>query len=130
MPEITVFPPQLWIIYAVSLVCCFMGFFRFVWFMSVGYGLSAAGIGAAMLVMSILGGRFNIVFAIQCILFIIYGFRLGGFLLIRELKNTRYREKMREVEEMRRCLRSWHSLCGLCAALSMCFSHPVLCTAC
>ena len=97
MPEITVFPPQLWIIYAVSLVCCFMGFFRFVWFMSVGYGLSAAGIGAAMLVMSILGGRFNIVFAIQCILFIIYGFRLGGFLLIRELKNTRYREKMREV---------------------------------
>ena len=46
MSEIQVFPPQIWILYLVSLACCCIGFFRFVWFMSVGYGLSTAGIGA------------------------------------------------------------------------------------
>lgn len=97
MSEIHVFPPQIWVIYLVSLACCCIGFFRFVWFMSVGYGLSSAGIGAALLVLSVTNGRFHPVFAAQCILFIVYGFRLGGFLLFRELKNEAYRKKMREV---------------------------------
>ncbi len=97
MSEIQVFPPQIWILYLVSLACCCIGFFRFVWFMSVGYGLSSAGIGAALLVLSIVNGRFDLVFAAQCVLFILYGFRLGGFLLIRELKKEAYRKKMREV---------------------------------
>lgn len=67
MSEIQVFPPQIWILYLVSLACCCIGFFRFVWFMSVGYGLSSAGIGAALLVLSIVNGRFDLVFAAQCV---------------------------------------------------------------
>ncbi len=80
----------------VALVCCSIGFKRFVWFMSVGYGLAAAGIGLTMLIMSFIKG-FNPLFVIQCILFMIYGIRLGGFLLIREMKNDSYRKKMAEV---------------------------------
>lgn len=90
------FPDNMWIFFVVALVCCSIGFKRFVWFMSVGYGLAAAGIGLAMLIVSFTKG-FNFLFVIQCILFMIYGIRLGGFLLIREMKNENYRKKMAEV---------------------------------
>ncbi len=91
-----IFPSNMWIFFVVALVCCSIGFKRFVWFMSVGYGLAAAGIGLTMLIMSFMKG-FNPLFVIQCILFMIYGIRLGGFLLIREMKNDSYRKKMAEV---------------------------------
>jgi len=92
-----VFPVEILIFLAVSAVCCFIGFFRFVWFLSVGYGLAAAGIGAGMLVYSIVSGNTSIGVIILCLLYVVYGIRLGGFLLIRELKNTQYRAKLKEV---------------------------------
>ena len=92
-----VFPALWWIPVIVSFLFCIMGFKRFVWFMSVGYGVSSAGIGLTMLIMSIVGGQFHWLYAVQCLLLTIYGIRLGGFLLLRELKNARYREKMRQV---------------------------------
>ncbi len=93
----SVFPKMIWLFYIVALVCCSIGFKRFVWFMSVGYGLASAGIGLTMFIVSLINKNFNILFLIQCILFIVYGIRLGGFLLIRELKNESYRKKMAEV---------------------------------
>ncbi len=90
-----VFPKMMWLFYVVALVCCSIGFKRFIWFMSVGYGLAAAGIGFTMLIISLTKG-FNFLFVIQCILFMIYGIRLGGFLLIRETKNVNYRKKLAE----------------------------------
>ena len=92
-----VFPDLWWIPVAVSVLLCCMGFYRFVWFMTVGYGLSCAGIGLTMLVMALAAGQAGWLYILQCVLFIIYGIRLGGFLLLRELKNARYREKMRQV---------------------------------
>lgn len=92
-----VFPDLWWIPVAVSILLCCMGFYRFVWFMTVGYGLSCAGIGLTMLAMALAAGQLGWLYALQCVLFIIYGVRLGGFLLLRELKNARYREKMRQV---------------------------------
>lgn len=91
------FPNGYWILLAVSLALCAIGFYRFVWFMSVGYGFSVAGLGAAMFVMSLVRGQFSIPFTILCALCVIYGLRLGLFLFLREVKNARYREKMREV---------------------------------
>ena len=91
------FPKGLWIFIGVSLLLCSIGFHRFVWFMSVGYGLSAAGIGAALLVYSLVNHQFTILSALQCVVMVVYGFRLGGFLLIRELKNEKYRAKASEV---------------------------------
>ncbi len=84
------------ILTAVSLVLCCMGFKSFVWFMSIGYGLSTAGIGLTLLIMSLVSGNANVFFIAECLLLIIYGFRLGGFLLIREMKNEKYRAKLAE----------------------------------
>ncbi len=90
-----VLPKMIWIFFVVALVCCSIGFKRFVWFMSVGYGLASAGMGLTMLIVSLTKG-FNFLFVMQCILFMVYGIRLGGFLLVRELKNENYRKKMVE----------------------------------
>ena len=92
-----VFPSAMWILLAVSLIMCCMGFYRFVWFMSVGYGLSAAGIGAALLIMALVKGNISVIFALECVIMVIYGIRLGGFIFFRELKNASYREKLRQV---------------------------------
>ena len=78
------FPANIWIIFAVALVCCSVGFKNFVWFMSVGYGFAIAGIGIALLVMFL--GSMNIWEILMCALFIVYGIRLGGFLLCIALK--------------------------------------------
>ena len=90
----SIFPNYIWIFLVVSLLCCSIGFKKFVWFMSIGYGLASAGIGITLFILSI--QNHNILFMIQCILFIIYGIRLGGFLLIRELKSKSYQKKMKE----------------------------------
>ncbi len=85
------------VFFALSLVVCLCGFKKFVYFMSIGYGFSVAVIGAAMAVMSLLGiFPAGIAHYIQFILFVIYGFRLSGFLLIREIKNAAYRKTLAE----------------------------------
>lgn len=91
-----IFPNGMWIIALVSFLLCSIGFYRFVWFMSVGYGFSVAGIGLTLLIMSLVRGQFNPVYALLCIVMIVYGIRLGGFLFIREIKNKAYRAKAAE----------------------------------
>lgn len=85
------------IFFALSLLVCLCGFKKYVYFLSIGYGFSVAVIGAAMIVMS-LAGVFpaGIAHYIQFVLFIIYGIRLSGFLLIREIKNASYRKTLAE----------------------------------
>ena len=96
MSTVSLFPKELWIFLIVSLACCSIGFKRFIWFMTVGYGLSSAGIGLTMFILSLVRHNFNVLFLIQALLFVIYGIRLGGFLLIREMKNVNYRKKLSE----------------------------------
>lgn len=83
------------IFFIVALVLSAVGFKKFVYFLSLGYGLAVAGIGVAMTVMSLMGllpakAPHYIMFA----LFVVYGFRLSGFLLIREIKNSAYRKTL------------------------------------
>lgn len=89
--------PVFAILFAVSLLFCCIGFKRFIWFISVGYGLSAAGIGLALIVLQFVYKQFSVAFLLQGVLFVVYGVRLGGFLLIRELKNAGYKAKMQEI---------------------------------
>lgn len=89
-----VFPNLFWILVAVCAVLCSMGFYRFVWFMTVGYGLAVAGCGVAMLIAALIAGDFSIPYLLICILFVVYGCRLGLFLLIRETKNAVYRKTL------------------------------------
>lgn len=85
------------IFFTLSLVVCLCGFKKYVYFLSIGYGFSVAVIGAAMAVMSLMGiFPAGIAHYIQFALFFIYGFRLSGFLLIREIKNASYRKTLSE----------------------------------
>lgn len=85
------------IFFVISLILCLVGFYKYVYFLSIGYGFSVAGIGVALAVMSLMG-KFDaslphyILFA----LFIVYGIRLSGFLLIREIKNVAYQKTLKE----------------------------------
>ena len=76
------------IILAVSLLLSAVGFWRYVYFFSVGYGYAVAGIGIALLIL--FHDILSPVTTIACILFIIYGVRLGGYLMIREMKSAAY----------------------------------------
>lgn len=80
------------IIIAIAIVCL-IGFKRYIWFISIGYGLSIATIGIMLLVLY--KDTLNYAYVISCIILICYGFRLGGFLALRELNNKTYIKKMK-----------------------------------
>ena len=86
----------IWIFLAVSALCCAIGFKKFVWFLSIGYGFSVIGLGIAYLVYALVSGNFDLILCVQTILLVAYGFRLSGFLLVRELKNASYRKVLKE----------------------------------
>ena len=79
---------QFLILFIVAMVISSIGFQKFVWFISLGYGFSIAGIGAAMLVL--FSRQLTPVTVILCILCMIYGCRLGGYLLVREKRSASY----------------------------------------
>lgn len=86
------------IMLAVALVISAIGFYKFIYFISIGYGFAVTGLGIAMMVM--FGGQLNAVTGICCVLFMVYGCRLGGYLLVRELKSASYRDTMkREIKD-------------------------------
>ena len=91
--------PLLGILYIVCAVLCAVGFYKFVYFLSIGYGFAVAGGGIAILIMYFINPLYNgetiahaWIMVITAILFVIYGARLSGFLLIRELKNITFRK--------------------------------------
>ena len=73
---------------------CAVGFYKFVYFLSIGYGFAVAGGGIAVLVMYLINPTATPlwILLIQCALFIAYGVRLSGFLLVREFKNATFRK--------------------------------------
>ena len=82
------------ILVLIALVVSSVGFYKYVYFISLGYGFSIAAMGIAMFVMyaDVIGmGTLA-----MCVLFLIYGCRLGGYLLIREIKSASYRSTMKK----------------------------------
>lgn len=87
----------LFIFYVVSLILCLCGFYKYVYFLSIGYGFAVSGIGLALAVMSFMGiFEASLAHYIFFALYIIYGIRLSGFLLVREIKNASYRKTLKE----------------------------------
>lgn len=80
------------ILFGVALTCCSMGYKRFVWFMSIGYGYAVAGIAIAALVYGIATQAMTVPLAIALLVCAAYGLRLGTFLLRRETKNQAYKK--------------------------------------
>ena len=89
-----VFPPLTWVLLVVAAVLSAIGFIKFVWFMSVGYGLAVGGIGIAIFAIACIRGDLTSVMAVLCGLLLVYGLRLGLFLLVREMKSAAYRKTL------------------------------------
>ncbi len=82
------------ILLAVCAVMCAVGFYKFVYFLSIGYGFAVAGGGIAIFVMYLINPTATPIWLvlIQMVLFIAYGARLSGFLLVREFKNISFKK--------------------------------------
>jgi steroid 5-alpha reductase family enzyme len=89
------FPQTMLILLIICAAICAIGFIKFVYFISVGYGFAIAGAGAALIV--IYAKEMSVGSFLLCILLVIYGIRLGGFLLYREIKSVSYRKTLSEV---------------------------------
>lgn len=77
---------------AVCALISAIGFYKFVYFLSVGYALAVCGAGIAILCLC--GSKMTWAGIAMCALLVIYGIRLGGFLLLREAKSASYRKAL------------------------------------
>ena len=82
------------ILFAVCAVACAIGFYKFVYFLSIGYGFAVAAGGITVLIMYFVAPTATPlwIMLIETALFIAYGARLSGFLLIREFKNATFKK--------------------------------------
>ena len=88
-----VLPLNFWLLFGICMLVSAIGFKNYVWFISLGYGFSIAAEGLAMLFMY--GQDLTFGTVLCCVLFILYGCRLGGYLAFRELKSgSSYKKNM------------------------------------
>lgn len=82
------------ILLAVCAVLCAVGFYKFVYFLSIGYGFAVAGGSITVLILYLIHPTETplLLVLLQMALFVFYGVRLSGFLLVRELKNASFRK--------------------------------------
>ena len=85
-------PATIWLLFAAAMIISAIGFKNYVWFISLGYGFSIAGEGLLMMLLYREGLSAGTI--ICCVLFILYGLRLGGYLAFRELKSSSYKKNM------------------------------------
>ena len=86
----------------IAIVCAVLsavGFYKFVYFLSIGYGFAVAGGGIAILILALITPTDTPlwVLIIAAALFLAYGVRLSGFLLVREIKSASYKKTFKEV---------------------------------
>lgn len=87
-----VLPLNFWLLFGVCMLVSAIGFKNYVWFISLGYGFSIAAEGLAMLLLY--GQSLTPGTIVCCVLFILYGCRLGGYLAFREIKSGSYKKNM------------------------------------
>ena len=86
------FPIELFILFGVSVLCSSIGLYKFIYFISIGYGLSIAGCGSILLILH--SGEMPWLIRCLCIILIVYGLRLAAYLAVREKGNGTYRRHM------------------------------------
>lgn len=113
------------IVLLVSALASAVGFYMYIWFFSVGYGLSIAAIGAVLAI----GFRQSLGLPelLACLLLIVYGLRLALFLLHREMKSTAYQTVLNpELERSKRMpLMAKIALWVVCALLYTLMTIPL-----
>lgn len=88
-----VFTVSFLIMLCICLVVSAIGFYKFVYFISLGYGFSIAALGVVMAVL--FRESVTVPSLVNCVLFLVYGCRLGGYLLVREIRSASYRNTMK-----------------------------------
>ena len=81
-----------WLLFGLCMLVSAIGFKNYVWFISLGYGFSIAAQGVALLILH--NQQLTLGTIITCVLFILYGLRLGGYLAIREFGKSSYKKNM------------------------------------
>ena len=76
------------VIFAAILLVSSIGFKKYVWFISIGYGFSIKATGLVLLMLY--GKTLDVFGIIACLIFVLYGLRLSGYLAYREFKNKTY----------------------------------------
>ena len=79
-----------WILLLVSLAFSAVGFLMYIYFFSVGYGLAVAALGVTLAASYF--GKTGAAPLVLCALLVVYGLRLGLYLLYRDLKSKGYRK--------------------------------------
>lgn len=87
---------HLWILLAISFVVSAVGWIYFVYFFSIGYGLSISALAAATAI--IFRDSLDISSAILLGVLFVYGIRLSAYLLIRERKSASYKKILYQPE--------------------------------
>lgn len=85
---------EIFIIFLAILFVCLIGFKKYIWFISLGYGFSISVVGIMLLIL--FKDILNIGYVFGTLTLILYGIRLSGFLAIREFKNINYNNKMKK----------------------------------
>lgn len=92
------FPVSLLYVFLSAVLASSIGFANYVWFISVGYGFAISAEG--LLMMLLFRENLTLGTVLCCGLFLIYGIRLSGYLLIRERIITSYGKHMKgEIKE-------------------------------
>ena len=96
--------PNFVVLLIVALIVSAIGFKKYVWFISIGYGFSVCAIGLALIIM--FRGQMDAGLLVQCILFMVYGLRLGGYLAyaLRDALDALRREQQAVEQALRRVL--------------------------
>ena len=81
------------IIFAAILLVSSIGFKKYVWFISIGYGFSITATGITLLLLY--GKTLDIFGIIAALILILYGIRLSGYLAYRGLKSKKYNKNMK-----------------------------------
>lgn len=83
------------ILLLVSAIACSIGFYKHVYFLSIGYGFAIAALGFALWILY--ASSMDSIGIFSCLVLILYGARLSGFLLYREYRNAAYRKTLKSV---------------------------------
>lgn len=81
---------------AIAFAVSAVGWFYFIYFFSIGYGLSISALAVATAV--IFADVMTLPVAIICAMLFIYGFRLAGYLLLRERRSPSYKKILYQPE--------------------------------
>lgn len=115
------------ILFAISCLVCLSGFYKYLYFISVGYGFSVAAIGIALSVLFY--DKLTLATVILSAILVIYGVRLGGYLLLRDVKSDTYKKAMKKEFKKELDTKIVPKICTWlsCALLYVLQTMPILC---